>query len=102
MDKTQYMAFTTNKNLFFIDSMQFMNYSLDALVKNLSHDDCKYLSQKFTGEQCKLVKKKNGVCRCEYMESFKKFFDKEMPDRGEFYSSLEDEWISEKRLFTCY
>ena len=58
MDKTKYMAFTTNKNLFFIDSMQFMNYSLDALVKNLSHDDCKYLSQKFTGEQCKLVKKK--------------------------------------------
>ena len=90
MDKTQYMAFTTNKNLVFIDSMQFMNSSLDALVKNLSDDDCKYLSQKFTGEQCKLVKQ-NGVCRCECMESFKNFFDKEMPDRCEFYSSLKDE-----------
>ena len=28
------MAFTINKNLVFIDSMQFMNFSLDALIKN--------------------------------------------------------------------
>ena len=32
----KYVAFTINKNLVFIDSMQFMNSSLDALVKNLS------------------------------------------------------------------
>ena len=32
----KYIAFTINKNLVFIDSMQFMNSSLDALVKNLS------------------------------------------------------------------
>ena len=31
----KYMAFTINKNLVFIDSMQFMNSSLDSLVKNL-------------------------------------------------------------------
>ena len=30
----KYMAFTVNKNLIFIDSMQFMNSSLDTLVKN--------------------------------------------------------------------
>ena len=41
----KYMAFTINKNLFFIDSMQFMNSSLDALVNNLSDYDFKYLSQ---------------------------------------------------------
>ena len=29
------MAFTINTNLVFIDSMQFMNSSLDALVRNL-------------------------------------------------------------------
>ena len=32
----KYMVFTINKNLVFIDSMQFMNSSLDELVKNLS------------------------------------------------------------------
>ena len=30
------MAFTINKNLVFIDSMRYINSSLDALVKNLS------------------------------------------------------------------
>ena len=33
------MAFTVNKNLVFIDSMQFMNSSPDALVKNLLDND---------------------------------------------------------------
>ena len=33
------MAFTINSNLVFIDSMQSVNSSLDALVKNLSDND---------------------------------------------------------------
>ena len=39
------MAFTTNKNLIFIDSMRVMNSNLKKLVKNLSDDDFKYLSK---------------------------------------------------------
>ena len=39
----KYMAFFLGKNLVFIDSMQFMNSSLDKLVKNLSDEDFKYL-----------------------------------------------------------
>ena len=39
----KYMAFFLNKNLVFIDSMQFTNSSLDKLVKNLSDEDFKYL-----------------------------------------------------------
>ena len=31
------------ENLVFIDNMQFMNSSLDKLVKNLSDEDFKYL-----------------------------------------------------------
>ena len=54
----KYMAFTINKNLVFIDSMRFMNSSLDALVKNLSENDFKHLSQEFSGEFLKLVKQK--------------------------------------------
>ena len=37
------MAFFLNKNLVFIESMQFMNFNLDKLVKNLSNEDFKYL-----------------------------------------------------------
>ena len=39
----KYMAFTVNKNLVFIGSMQFMNSSLDKLVKNLNDKDFRYL-----------------------------------------------------------
>ena len=40
----KYMVFKINNNLFFIDNMQFINSSLDSLVKNLSDNDFKYLS----------------------------------------------------------
>ena len=39
----KYMFFFLNKNLIFIDSMQFLNSSLDKLVKSLSDEDFKYL-----------------------------------------------------------
>ena len=40
----KYMAFTINRNLVFIDSMQFTNSGIDSLVKNLIDEDFKYLS----------------------------------------------------------
>ena len=43
----KYMVFFLTKNLDFIDSMQFMNYGLDKLVKNLSNNDFKYLTEEF-------------------------------------------------------
>ena len=43
----KYMAFPINRNLVFIDSMQFINSSLDVLVKNLSDNNFKYLSEEF-------------------------------------------------------
>ena len=46
----KYMAFTIKTNLVFIYSMQFMSSSLDSLVKNLSDNDFKYLSEEFSCE----------------------------------------------------
>ena len=43
----------------FIDSMQFMNSSLDKLVKNLSDEDFKYLVEEFVSENLDLLKKKD-------------------------------------------
>ena len=42
------MSFALNKNIIFIDSMLFMNSSLDKLVKSLN--DFVYLSKVFKGE----------------------------------------------------
>ena len=63
------MAFMVNRNLIFIDSMQFIIFSLDTLVKNLSDNDFTYLAQEFTGRLLDLVKQ-NGVYLYEYMNSF--------------------------------
>ena len=46
------------KNLVFIDSMQFMNSSLDKLVENLSDKDFKYLVEEFGSENLEILKQK--------------------------------------------
>ena len=38
----------------------------------------------------------------EYMDSLKKFYKDKFPDRCEFFSSLKDDCISEKKLFDIY
>ena len=72
-----------------------MNSSLDSLVKNLSDNDFKYLSEEFSGEFLKLVKQK-GVYPYEYMDCFKKFSENKLPGRCKVFSSLKDKCISEK------
>ena len=68
------------------------------LIKNLSDNDIKHLSQEFSGNLLELVKQKS-VHLYEYIDSFKKFSDKQLPDRFKFFSSLRDE---RERLFKCY
>ena len=64
-----------NKNLVFIDSMQFMNSSLDRVVKNLSDKDFIYLVEEFISENLQLLKQK-GAYPYEYMNSFERFNEK--------------------------
>ena len=89
------MSFTLNKNLIFIDSMLFMNSSLDKLVKNLSEKDFKYLVEEFSDEQLKLVKEK-GICPYEYFNSFEKFNERKLPGICKFFISLKNRGINEK------
>ena len=85
----KYMAFFLNKNLVFIDSMQFMNSSLDKLVKNLSDKDFKYLIEEFGSKNLELLKQK-GVYPYEYMNSFERFNEEKLPAKKCFYSSIKD------------
>ena len=78
----KYMRFTLDKNIIFIDSMLFMNSSLDKLAKNLNN--FKYLSSVFSGEQLELVKKK-GIYPYEYMNSFRRFKEDRLPDIDCFF-----------------
>ena len=84
----KYMAFTINKNLIFINSMQFMNSTLEKPVKNLSDKSFKYLTQEFGSENLMLRKQKNVYPYDEYMNSFERFSEEKLSDKKCFYKSL--------------
>ena len=85
----KYMAFFLSKNLAFIDSMQFMNSSLEKLVKNLVDKDFKYLVKEFGSKNLEVLKQK-GAYPYEYMNSFKRFNEDKLCARKYFYSSTKD------------
>ena len=85
----KYMALFLNKNLVFIDSMQVMNSSLQKLVKNLSDNDFKYLTEEFGSKNLELLKQKDAY-PYEYMDSFKRFGEEKLSDEKCFYSSVKD------------
>ena len=81
------MAFFLGRNLVFIDSMQFMNSSLDKLVKNLLDEDFKYLVEEFGSESLEILKQK-GAYPYEYMNSSERFNEEKLPARKHFFSSI--------------
>ena len=60
--------------------MQFMKSSLYKLVKNLSYSDFKYFTEEFGSKNLELLKQK-GAYPYEYMDSFKRFKEKELPNK---------------------
>ena len=107
----KYMTFFLNKNLVFIDSMQFMNSSLNKFVKNLSDEDFKYLIEEFGSKNLKPLNQK-GAYPYEYINSFERFKEKKLPARKYFFSStkkgtidddskISDSHIGFKNYLTC-
>ena len=105
----KYMALILNKNLVSIDSMQFMNSSLEKLVKIVSDDSFKYLTQEVGSKNLELLK---DAYPHEYMDSFKRFSEEKLPDKKCFYRSWKDGTtggngkkldvhITEKEYLTC-
>jgi hypothetical protein len=83
----------------FIDSLNFLNCSLDSLSKNLQTPDnknIKYLVSEFPGispDALELVKRK-GIYPYEYMTGFHCFDDTSLPRIEQFYSSLTKSGVS--------
>ncbi|GBM31823.1 hypothetical protein AVEN_56923-1 [Araneus ventricosus] len=83
-----------NVTLQFVDSFQFLNTALQKLVENL------YQSKFIIMQNCislphmdKLLKK--GIYPYEYMPSFRKFEETQLPPRSAFYNSLTNDLITE-------
>ena len=63
------------------------------MVKNLSGNNFKYLSQGFSGDLLELVKQK-GVYPYEYMDSFERFSEDKRPDKSKFFNSVKNKHIT--------
>ena len=88
------MAFILGNHLTFIDSFLFMSSSLDRLVSNLPKDDLIYTSKVFQGKRLNLMSQK-GVYPYDFIDSFKKFDQTELPTKDQFYSILNDQHITD-------
>jgi hypothetical protein len=91
----KYISFSLGKNLVFIDSIQFMASSLEALVGNLSPEDFRIVGQRWKGKDLELVTQK-GVFPYEFLDSISKLDVKGLPGKDKFYSSLYESDISDK------
>ena len=74
-----------------------MNSSLDKSVKNLSHEDFKYLIEEFGSKYLELLKQK-GAYPYEYLNSFKRFNEEKLPAKKYFYSSIKDGKIDNDKI----
>ncbi|CAB3978376.1 Gastrula zinc finger [Paramuricea clavata] len=91
----KYISFSLGKSLVFIDSIQFMASSLEALVDNLSPEDFKIVGQRWQGEDFDLVRQK-GIFPYKYLDDISKLNATELPSRDEFYSSLYESKVKEE------
>ncbi|GBM23420.1 hypothetical protein AVEN_188767-1 [Araneus ventricosus] len=78
----------------FVDSFQFLNTSLQKLVENLDHSKFSIMQSCISSPHRDLLLKK-GIYPYEYMSSFSKFVETQLPPRSAFHSSLVNEGISE-------
>ena len=73
-----------------------MSSSLDSLVNNLAKGNHKFCGfEKFSNNQRELLIKK-GIYPYEYMDSWKKFNDRKLPNKDKFHSKLNMSDLSDK------
>lgn len=80
----------------FIDSFQFLSTSLDNLSKNLNPNEFVYLTKEFQNkEQLALIKEK-GIYPYDYMDSWSKYNETNLPSKKSFFNSLKLAHISDE------
>lgn len=89
-------GFRFGKHLVFIDSFQFMAFSLGKLATNLPEDAFKYTKQVFQNEKLQRMKQK-GVYSYDYKNRVERFDDQQLPSKDKFYSLLTDKGISDEQ-----
>ncbi|CAP20729.2 Protein CBG24022 [Caenorhabditis briggsae] len=78
----------------FLDSLGFMPSSLDYLSSNLQNDECVITKKYYDNENIFSLLRRKGVYPYDFMDSFKKYSNTELPPIENFYNSLSSENIS--------
>ena len=91
-NKKKYISFSW-RQLEFKDSAQFLLASLDKLVRSNKKETFKHTQKGQTNDEFELLIRK-GVYPYEYMDSWERFDEAELPPIEKFYSSLSASSIS--------
>ena len=83
------MSIIVNRNITFIDSLQFYKGSLDTLASNLDNKDLNHLMLEFDTDKLEILKRKDAY-PYEWLDSYEKFKYPSLPEKKYFYSSLRD------------
>ena len=83
----KYMSIIVNRDVTFIDSLQFYNGSPDTLASNLKNEDFKHLTSEFGTDKLEILKRRDGY-PYECVDSYEKFKYPTLPMRKHFYLSL--------------
>ena len=89
----KYISFSLG-NLRFIDSVNFLLSSLDKLVKG--SDEFPIMKKMRQEENKRQLLLKKGVYPYEYMDSFERFHEAQLPEKEKFYSSLSGKGITDE------
>ena len=90
----RYLSFSID-NLRFIDSLQFMNASLDKLSSNLSFDEFIHIRRHSFPDGVHLLLRK-GVFPYEYWDGPDKMNESHLPEKKAFFSNLSGDDISDE------
>ena len=89
----KYISFSLG-NLKFIDSINFLMSSLEKLVDGA--EEFPIMERNFPEENKRKLLLKKGVYPYEYMDSFERFTETQLPEKESFYSSLSGRGITEQ------
>lgn len=92
LNMERYVSFQIER-LRFIDSYQFLSASLEKLVGNLTRDAFHHVRKHLGNGDIVLEK---GIYPYEWVDSFAKFDNTELPPRDAFYSQLNEEGITDE------
>ena len=83
------MSIIINKNIIFLDSLQFYKGSLDSLAGNLQDSNFKHLMSEIPPNKLEILRKTDAY-PYKWVDSYEKLKFIELPPKEYFYSSIKD------------